>query len=119
MVSGAPVIRVLVVDDEALMRKGFQRTFDAARDIDVAVAVPGGQTLQAAREIRPDVVPLDMLDIRMRPLAGGGTVRSSKVTGQVVDVHVNAGPKELDARRLALLAERARLLKPPQDQEGG
>lgn len=61
------MIRVLVVDDEALMRKGFQRTFDAARDIDVAVAVPGGQTLQAAREIRPDVVPLDMLDIRMRP----------------------------------------------------
>jgi chemotaxis response regulator CheB len=116
MVSGAPVIRVLVVDDEALMRKGFQRTFDAARDIDVAMAVPGDQTLQAAREIRPDVVPLD---IRMRPLAGGGTVRSSKGTGQVVDVHVNADPKKLAARRLALLAERARLLKPPKDQEGG
>lgn len=67
MASGAPVIRVLVVDDEALIRKGFQYILDAAQDIEVAAAVPGSQALQVAQEICPDVV---LLDIRMPDVDG-------------------------------------------------
>ncbi|SOF03018.1 DNA-binding response regulator, NarL/FixJ family, contains REC and HTH domains [Streptomyces sp. OV198] len=67
MVSGAPVIRVMVVDDEALIRKGFQYILDAAQDIEVAAAVPGSQALQVAQEICPDVV---LLDIRMPDVDG-------------------------------------------------
>ncbi|MEV7245853.1 MULTISPECIES: response regulator transcription factor [unclassified Streptomyces] len=61
------MIRVLVVDDEALIRTGFQHILDAADDIEVVAAVPGGQALAALRETGPDVV---LLDIRMPDVDG-------------------------------------------------
>jgi diguanylate cyclase (GGDEF)-like protein len=64
------VIRVLVVDDEALIRTGFQHILDAADGIETVAAVSGGQALDAVRELHPDVV---LLDIRM-PDTDGLTV---------------------------------------------
>ncbi|MGW5330398.1 response regulator [Streptomyces sp. NPDC004014] len=61
------MIRVLVVDDEALIRTGFQHILDAADDIEVVAAVAGGQALPAVRETAPDVV---LLDIRMPDVDG-------------------------------------------------
>ncbi|MGW2951790.1 response regulator [Streptomyces eurythermus] len=61
------MIRVLVVDDEALIRTGFQRILDAADGIEVVGAVSGGQALRTVRETRPDVV---LLDIRMPDVDG-------------------------------------------------
>ncbi|MER6995407.1 response regulator transcription factor [Streptomyces sp. NPDC000410] len=61
------MIRVLVVDDEALIRTGFQHILDTADDIEVVAAVTGGQAIQTAQEIRPDVV---LLDIRMPDVDG-------------------------------------------------
>ncbi|MFJ3306641.1 response regulator [Streptomyces sp. NPDC086549] len=61
------MIRVLVVDDEALIRTGFQRILDAADDIEVVAAVPGREAVQTAQERRPDVV---LLDIRMPDVDG-------------------------------------------------
>ncbi|MGW3865081.1 response regulator [Streptomyces sp. NPDC005047] len=56
------MIRVMVVDDEALIRSGFQHILEAAEDIEVVAAVPGGQAVRTALERRPAVV---LLDIRM------------------------------------------------------
>ncbi|MFE6779485.1 response regulator [Streptomyces sp. NPDC057702] len=61
------MVRVLVVDDEALIRSGFQLILDAAEDIEVVAAVPGGQAVCAARALGPDVV---LLDIRMPDVDG-------------------------------------------------
>ncbi|MFF7203207.1 MULTISPECIES: response regulator transcription factor [unclassified Streptomyces] len=61
------MIRVMVVDDEALIRTGFQRILDAADDITVVAAVPGGQAVEAVKEQRPDIV---LLDIRMPDVDG-------------------------------------------------
>ncbi|MET8249641.1 response regulator transcription factor [Streptomyces sp. NPDC005202] len=61
------MIRVLVVDDEALIRMGFQRILEAADGIEVIAAVPGGQALQTAQETGPDVV---LMDIRMPDVDG-------------------------------------------------
>lgn len=61
------VIRVIVVDDEALVRSGFAFILGAADDIDVVAAVDGPDALSAIRALRPDVV---LLDIRMPGLSG-------------------------------------------------
>ncbi|WP_432025874.1 response regulator [Streptomyces sp. 1222.5] len=66
------MIRVLVVDDEALVRTGFTHILNTADDIEVVGAVPGGQAVRTVREARPDVV---LLDIRM-PDVDGLTVLS-------------------------------------------
>ncbi|MEU6026108.1 response regulator transcription factor [Streptomyces tauricus] len=61
------MIRVLVVDDEALIRTGFEHILSAADDIEVVGAVVGGQAVEAARRLTPDVV---LLDIRMPDVDG-------------------------------------------------
>ncbi|WP_295831330.1 response regulator transcription factor [uncultured Microbacterium sp.] len=61
------MIRVVVVDDEALVRSGFAFILNAADDIEVIAAVDGPDALDAIRALRPDVV---LLDIRMPGLSG-------------------------------------------------
>ncbi|MFJ5306757.1 response regulator [Streptomyces sp. NPDC088350] len=61
------MIRVVVVDDEALVRTGFTHILNASHDIGAVAAVPGGQAVRTVRELRPDVV---LLDIRMPDVDG-------------------------------------------------
>ncbi|MEV8543254.1 response regulator transcription factor [Streptomyces sp. NPDC051572] len=61
------MIRVLVVDDEALVRTGFTHILNASDGIGAVAAVPGGQAVLAVRELGPDVV---LLDIRMPDVDG-------------------------------------------------
>ena len=61
-------IRVLVADDQALVRAGFVALLDAQDDIEVvAQADNGSRALASARELRPDVV---LMDIRMPDWTG-------------------------------------------------
>jgi DNA-binding NarL/FixJ family response regulator len=70
-VSGSTVeavIRVLLADDEAMIRAGVGAILAAAPDIDVvAEAADGRAAVEAARAHRPDVA---LLDIRMPVLDG-------------------------------------------------
>jgi DNA-binding NarL/FixJ family response regulator len=62
------VIRVLIADDQALIRGGFRMILESRDDIDVVgEAADGVEALAAARRLRPDVV---LMDIRMPRLDG-------------------------------------------------
>jgi DNA-binding NarL/FixJ family response regulator len=68
------MIRVLVADDQALVRAGFVALLDAQDGIEViAEADTGTAALAAARELRPDVV---LMDIRMPEMDGLAATRA-------------------------------------------
>jgi DNA-binding NarL/FixJ family response regulator len=62
------VIRILLADDQALVRAGFRALLDAEPDLEVVgEAGDGAQAVALARELAPDVV---LMDIRMPGLDG-------------------------------------------------
>ena len=55
------MIRVVIVDDQALVREGFRMILDAQDDIEVVgEAGDGVQALALARELAPDIVLMDI-----------------------------------------------------------
>lgn len=67
------VVSVLLVDDHALMREGLRQLLELQSDIHVVgEAVDGFDALQRIRQLRPDVV---LMDIRMPMLDGVAVTR--------------------------------------------
>jgi DNA-binding NarL/FixJ family response regulator len=61
-------IRVLLVDDQALIRAGFRMILDAEEDIEVVgECADGTQAVDSVRRLKPDVV---LMDIRMPEMDG-------------------------------------------------
>jgi DNA-binding NarL/FixJ family response regulator len=61
-------VRVLIADDQALVRAGFRMILDAEDDLDVVgEASDGLQAVEQAKRLSPDVV---LMDIRMPELDG-------------------------------------------------
>ena len=84
--SQAAPIRVLLVDDERLVRSGFRALLDAEDDIDVVdEATNGAEGVASARSTRPDVV---LMDIRMPTLDGIQATEQIARTPGLENVHV-------------------------------
>lgn len=80
------MIRVLLVDDQPLIRSGFRALLDLEEDIEVvAEAADGGQGLELAREHLPDVA---LVDIQMPVVDGIETTRRIAADPALAGVHV-------------------------------
>ncbi|MGO2016919.1 MAG: response regulator, partial [Brevibacterium aurantiacum] len=61
-------IRVIIADDESLIRSGLRLLLGAADDIDIiAEAANGAEAIELARELSPDLI---LMDIRMPVMDG-------------------------------------------------
>jgi DNA-binding NarL/FixJ family response regulator len=61
-------VKVLIADDQSLVRSGFRMVLESADDLEVVgEAANGHQAISSARRLRPDVV---LMDVRMPELDG-------------------------------------------------
>jgi DNA-binding NarL/FixJ family response regulator len=76
------MIRVLLVDDQSLLRMGFRMILDAEPDIEVVgEAASGPEAVALAERLRPDVI---LMDLRMP--GGDGVEATRRLAGTTVVV---------------------------------
>ncbi|GIJ24795.1 response regulator transcription factor [Micromonospora lutea] len=80
------MIRVLLVDDQVLVRAGFRALLDAEPDITVVgEAGDGAQAVRLARQTAPDVI---LMDIRMPGMDGLAATRQIAVDPELSGVRI-------------------------------
>jgi DNA-binding NarL/FixJ family response regulator len=80
------VIRVLLADDQALVRSGFRVLLQTAADIEVVgEAGDGRQAIEQTRRLRPDVV---LMDIRMPVLDGLAATKAVSADPDLAGVRI-------------------------------
>ncbi|MGH2731346.1 MAG: response regulator [Actinomycetota bacterium] len=83
-------IKVLIVDDEHLVRAGFRAILESQSDIEVVgEASHGAEGVEAARRLRPEVI---LMDIQMAPVNGiEATARLGNLLGDPTRVIMLTG----------------------------
>ncbi|MFF4113237.1 response regulator [Streptomyces sp. NPDC001714] len=91
-------LRVVLADDQALVRTGFRMIIDARDDLEVVgEASDGSEAVRLTRELAPDVVLMDVrmpvmdgIEATRRIVADGSRARVLVLTTWDVDAHVVA-----------------------------
>ncbi len=82
----ADPIRVLIADDQELIRSGFRAILSAYPDMEVVgAAAHGHEAVQLAQQLQPDVV---LMDIRMPQLDGISATRDIASNPTLANTHV-------------------------------
>jgi DNA-binding NarL/FixJ family response regulator len=75
------MIKVMLVDDQNLVRKGVRSLLELAEDIEVVAEAPdGAEAVRMIPEVEPDVV---LLDMRMPGMNGVEVLRQLKESGEL------------------------------------
>ncbi len=84
-VAEPSVIRVLIVDDHAVVRSGLQMFFDLQDDIEVVgVAADGSEGVAMARRLEPDVVLMDLMMPNMDGITAIGRIKAERPETEIV-----------------------------------
>ena len=67
--------RILIADDHEIMRRGVRSVLESGRDVDVFEAENGVEAVQKTKEMKPDLV---ILDVSMPLLDGFSAARQIK-----------------------------------------
>jgi CheY-like chemotaxis protein len=105
-------VKVLLVDDEADIRRIAALSLSGVGGMEVAQAGGGSEGIRMAREDRPDVILLDMM---MPGLDGPATfqaLRSDPETSAIPVVFLTAKAMSTEVERLRGLGARGVLIKP-------
>ncbi|MCP9947940.1 response regulator transcription factor [Actinomadura madurae] len=81
----SPHVRVLIVDDDALVRAGLSMMLSSAEDLEVVADVSdGAEVVAAVNQHRPDVVLMDIRMPRVDGLAATGLLRSRRDPPEII-----------------------------------
>lgn len=111
MADGDP-IRVLIVDDVAETRENIRKLLQFENDVEVVGAEGSGRAgVAAAKELRPDVVLMDINMPDMDGITATELIRRESQATQIVILSVQGDPNYM--RRAMLAGARDFLTKPP------
>jgi len=83
--ENAGAIRVLVVDDHAIIRKGIRAVLELVPDIDlVGEAENGAQAVKLEQELTPDVVLMDLMMPEMDGIASIREIKKQRPTARIL-----------------------------------
>jgi CheY-like chemotaxis protein len=108
----APVRLVLLVDDDASIRRIGELSLSAIGKLEVILAASGDEALLRARESSPDVI---LLDVTMPGLSGVETfeqLRGDPRTRAIPIVYLTARSGSEEAKRYAALGAAGVIAKP-------
>ena len=97
-----PVIRVLLVDDHAMMRQGLRTLLEAHPDVTVVgEAVDGEEAVAAAEALHPSHIVMDINMPKMNGIEATQQITSRYPNIIVIGLSVNAGGVNADAMKQA------------------
>ncbi len=109
-------IRVLIVDDIAETRENIRKLLQFENDVEViGVARTGREAIEAAKEVQPDVVLMDINMPDMDGITATDIIRKTNSCTQIVILSVQGDPNYM--RRAMLAGARDFLTKPPSVDE--
>ena len=105
-------IRVLIVDDVAETRENIRKLLQFESDLEVVGAANSGRSgIEAAKDLRPDVVLMDINMPDMDGITATEFIRQQNPATQIVILSVQGDPNYM--RRAMLAGARDFLTKPP------
>jgi len=105
-------VKVLLVDDEADIRRIAALSLSAVGGMEVVQASGGSDGIRMAREGRPDVILLDMMMPGLDGLATFQALRSTPDTSTIPVIFLTAKVMSAEVDRLRGLGARGVLIKP-------
>ena len=103
--------RVLVVDDDDVIRQLITVNLEL-EGFDVATAIDGQDCLDRVKDVRPDVITLDVMMPRLDGWEAASRLRADPATAGIKVVLLSARAQEADLERGSRIGVDAYLTKP-------